>query len=130
MVPGAAAFPIGRSAHAGFAKPKIFQQRLAHRHHAGGLARGPGEACFAGGGWRQRAHRLGQRIHRSALNPVGLHLGATHPGSPVGRIGRLQRKMQAHQASFEKRLMTGLSATDRAQLMALLDRLDTNVSEA
>jgi DNA-binding MarR family transcriptional regulator len=46
--------------------------------------------------------------------------------SPQGEA--LQRRMQQHQAAFEKRLMSGLSPEERATLLALLERLQANVS--
>ena len=41
----------------------------------------------------------------------------------------LQRKMQQHRVRFEKAMVAGLSESDRATLLALLDRLRENVGE-
>jgi DNA-binding MarR family transcriptional regulator len=41
----------------------------------------------------------------------------------------LQRKMQQHRVRFEKTMTAGLGASDRATLIALLDRLQDNVAE-
>ncbi|MEZ5700722.1 MAG: MarR family winged helix-turn-helix transcriptional regulator [Burkholderiaceae bacterium] len=40
----------------------------------------------------------------------------------------LQSKMQGHEAAFERRLMRGLDADERATLVALLERLEHNAS--
>jgi DNA-binding MarR family transcriptional regulator len=41
----------------------------------------------------------------------------------------LQRKMQQHRVRFEKTMTAGLNDSDRAALLALLDRLQDNVGE-
>jgi DNA-binding MarR family transcriptional regulator len=41
----------------------------------------------------------------------------------------LQRRMQQHRARFEKRMTAGLSEHERANLLALLDRLQDQVRE-
>ena len=47
--------------------------------------------------------------------------------TPEGQA--LQRKMQQHRVRFEKSMLVGLNESDRATLLALLDRLQDNVGE-
>jgi DNA-binding MarR family transcriptional regulator len=47
--------------------------------------------------------------------------------TPEGQA--LQRKMQQHRVRFEKSMTAGLGDNERATLIALLDRLQDNVSE-
>ncbi|WP_332740244.1 MarR family winged helix-turn-helix transcriptional regulator [Hydrogenophaga sp.] len=47
--------------------------------------------------------------------------------TPAGQA--LQRTMQLHRVRFEKSMTAGLSESDRATLLALLDRLQDNVGE-
>lgn len=84
----------------------------------------------------QHAGRDKAQIARlvKGLHERGLLQGQADPAD--GRVQRLrltpagqalQRRLQQHRARFEKALTAGLSAQERATLLALLDRLQHNL---
>jgi DNA-binding MarR family transcriptional regulator len=84
----------------------------------------------------QHAGRDKAQIARlvKGLHERGLLQGQADPAD--GRVQRLrltpagqalQRRLQQHRARFEKALTAGLSAQERATLLALLDRLQDNL---
>lgn len=55
--------------------------------------------------------------------------GRSQRVSVTGEGRALQRRMQQHRVRFEKIMTAGLAASERATLLALLDRLQDSVSE-
>lgn len=62
---------------------------------------------------------------RNEPNPADGRSQVMHV-SPKGAA--LQRRMQNHQTEFEKHLMRGLNPDERAALVALLERLERNMT--